>query len=103
MIVRSVQNRRRAVRAGARDCAVPLVDSCACGSDLVSPLKPSSPRMSREHLEVRAGAALLDNVVNLVRLARVLALAGDNDVGLGTAGTERPVVLASDPEKTYLG
>jgi hypothetical protein len=47
---------------------------------LVAPNGPFGPNAAREHFEKRAAAAILDQLVLLIRLARMLALARPNVV-----------------------
>ena len=57
--------------------------------DLVAPLHPSTAGISREQLKVRPEATLLDQVVDLVRLSRMLALLARDQIDLGPAGVIR--------------
>ncbi len=56
---------------------------------LVAPDRPPIACMPSEHLEVRPRRAFLDEVVLLVRLARVLPLAGLDHVDLAPCGAQR--------------
>src|SRR5262245_43846255 len=70
---------------------------------LVAPRDPALARAAREQLEERAGAACLDDLVLLVRLARMLALARCQQVELPPSRRERARAPAAHPEKNELG
>src|SRR5579875_1538746 len=72
-------------------------------AELVAPLAPTLSRRAREQLQEGARRARLDDVVQLLGLARVLALALGHDVDLAAAGGEGPVALAFDAEEDQLG
>ena len=56
---------------------------------LVAPLRPPRTGMAREELQIRSWRALLNEVIELVGLARVLAFALRDDVHLSATGRER--------------
>lgn len=66
---------------------------------LVAPRRPPRPRPAGEQLQIRAGAAGFDDVVGFVRLARVLALAGGDDVDLPATGLSRAGIFAAHAEE----
>src|SRR5262245_23555482 len=65
---------------------------------LVAPGDPALARAAREQLEERAGAACLDDLVLLVRFARMLALARRQQVDLPPSRRERARAPAAHPE-----
>ena len=52
----------------------------------VAPLGPTRHALAREQFQKRAGAALLDDLMQLGRLARVLFLASREEIDLRSAG-----------------
>src|SRR5262245_16381649 len=70
---------------------------------LVSPRHPALARAAREQLEERAAAARFDDLVLLVRLARMLALARRQEVHLPPSRRERARAPAAHPEQDELG
>src|SRR5205823_921489 len=70
---------------------------------LVAPHSPTAPLPAAEHFEARAPAAVLDDLVLLVGLAAMLALAGAHDVHLAATGIERAGILAAHAEQQQLG
>lgn len=63
---------------------------------------PAGPRVPREDLQVRAGAARFDYLIELVRLAAVLTLSGQKNIFLSASGLESAGVFASCAEKNEL-
>src|SRR5437016_2241850 len=59
---------------------------------LVAPLHPPAASEPRKQLQVRAGRASFNDVVNLVRFARVLAFTRGQNIYLGSACFQRPHV-----------
>lgn len=70
---------------------------------MIAPHGPLLPLAAREHLEIRPWRAGLDQLVLLVRLAAMFALAGLDHVDLTSAGIERTGVLAAHAEQDDLG
>ena len=71
---------------------------------LMAPLDARARALAAaEQLDARAPAAILDDLVLLVGLAAVLALAGLDHVDLAAAGIERAGVLAAHAEQQQLG
>src|SRR5512144_3388426 len=58
----------------------------------VAPLRPARSRVTGEQLQPRRGAAGLDHLVELVRLAAVLAFARQQQVRHAPAGRQGPRV-----------
>ena len=56
----------------------------------VAPLRPPGTPETSEQLQVRTGRTRLDDIIDLVGLARVLSLASDDDVGLSPAWRQSP-------------
>ena len=59
-------------------------------TDLVTPLAPALVYMPGEKLQVGTRATLLNNLVQLVRLAGMLTFSGNDDVRLTTCWSLRP-------------
>src|SRR5690349_6102575 len=70
---------------------------------LIAPRRPSFTRAARKQLEIRAGAAGLDDFVLLVGLARVLALARRQEIYLSATRRQGARVLAAHAEQDELG
>src|SRR5580658_6130941 len=71
------------------------------GIDLVAPTRPTGDALAGEEFQIRPGAALLDQLVLLVGLARVFALLPGDDVHLPPSGSQRPQ-LAPHAEQQQL-
>src|SRR5262245_60888179 len=69
---------------------------------LIAPRHPSFARAAREQLEEWPGTARLDELVLLVRLARVLALARRQQIHLPPSRRQRARVLAAHAEQQEL-
>ena len=69
---------------------------------LIAPNHPAASRSSREQLDARAWAAGLYDRVNLIRLSRVLPLAGFQVIHLGPAGLKRSSILPSNAKQDHL-
>src|SRR4051794_19271735 len=70
---------------------------------LVAPCGPSLARAAPEQFDKRPPRARLDNVVLLIRLARMLALARRQQIHLPPSRRQRPGILAADPEQDQFG
>ena len=70
--------------------------------DFVAPAGPAGDAFAGEELEAGAGAALLDDAVDLGRLAGMFLLAGLEEIYLTAAGRER-AQAAFDAEEQQLG
>src|SRR5688572_10698276 len=57
--------------------------------DLIAPTRPSRDALAREDLQVRPWTAPFDQMMGFLRLARMLSLAGFDNVGLAPAGRQR--------------
>src|SRR5262249_42936704 len=56
-------------------------------ADLIAPSRPAFARAAREQFEIWPGATRFDELVQLVRLARVLALARRQQIHLPPSGS----------------
>src|SRR5689334_15976133 len=70
---------------------------------LVAPGRPALARAAREQFEIGPGTARLDDVVLLVGLARVLALARGQEVHLPPPRRQRARIPAAHAEQHELG
>src|SRR5438874_1446558 len=70
---------------------------------LVAPGRPALARSPREEFKIRPWAAIFDNLILLIRLARMLALARRQQIHLPPSGRERARLLAAHAEQDQLG
>ena len=70
---------------------------------LAAPGSPTRPRAAGEHLQKGAGRTRLDQVVGLVRLARMLPRAAPDDVDLATAWSQRAGAAPAHTEEDEFG
>src|SRR5438105_1007937 len=88
--------------AGPRSAGASRLHEGRVFSHLVAPLRPARARLPREQLQVRTRTTALDEVVELIRLARVFALERTYQVDLPPARGER-AQAAAYAEQQQLG
>src|SRR6185295_19791474 len=69
---------------------------------LIAPSRPPSTSSARKQFEEWAATARLDDLILLIRLARMLALACRQQIHLPPAGSKGARVLAAYPEQDQL-
>ena len=76
---------------------------CIVSVPFVTPNFPTRPTTTPEQLKIRRSATTLDNAVLLVRLPRVLAFAGGEEVHLPSSRGQCPCALSPNTEQYNLG